>query len=154
MTPSDISHHFEFLTHWLDLVWFEVNWTSKNMWCRYITWVCALDQSLSHTYCHALTLLSCMKALFIHEKAFNLTVLFRDHVTMQFVLTQLGRMKQVFNAYDENLCWNRICFEACYKKMELFPQNGWDLWNKSLSTLKHDKDLFQLIDFHRSGQAN
>jgi len=77
-----ISHHFELLTHWQDLVWSEVNWPSKNRWCRYISWVCALDHSLPHTYFmhwhffHAWKHFSCMKNLF------NATGLIRGHVTM------------------------------------------------------------------------
>ena len=75
----------------------EMKWKSKNMWCRYVTWVCALGDT------KPVTLFSYIDtSFFIHEKSFNLTGLF--HVTTQFVSARLGRVKQHFiNTCDDNL---------------------------------------------------
>jgi len=123
---SAISHHFVFLTCRIQ------GWTECQRTCGVNTLL-----KHRHTYFHALTLLSCIKALFIREKSFNVTGLFRDHV-----FAQLGRVKQVFNSCDENLyfviCSSHVLKQNMFwnmsRKMALFP--SWALHNKIISTLK------------------
>jgi len=85
-------------------------------------------------------LFSCVDTSFMHEKSFNVTGLFRNHVTKQFVFAQLSRVKHMFiitcdyvpyvSSFVLSLVSKQNMVRIMSRKNGFFP--GWALRNKSI----------------------